>query len=137
MAILLTDRTRRVKEFREKGMPQVEIAKKLRVTRQRIQQIEAGLGFPKRERSLLPVLNSVCRNCNDYFKTKNHKRKFCSRKCAGFFKRIAKTPAEMKERLEERKAEMRKYASWYYYNVFKKRPDWQDIIKKRNNRQGS
>lgn len=127
-------RDRQVKAWREMGLSQSAIARKLKITRQRVQQIEQRLGLPKRNRGNLPVLNVVCRQCSDYFKSKNGKRKFCSRKCAGLAKRVNRSPAEQERYTQMKREKMKAYAKWYYHNVFKKRSDWKEVVKIRNRR---
>jgi len=118
-----------------RGLSQVEIAEKLTVTRQRVQQIEAGLGISRERIYKKKEYTIKCSTCKKKFITNKKDRKFCSREC--FRKsRIKKlTVKEKTEREILRREKNRLKAREYYHNVFKKQENWKDIVKERNKKQ--
>lgn len=118
-------------KLHKKGRTQQEIADQIGLTRQRVQQIETILGL-KRVRVAKPGYKLTCKYSGEVFYSKNKRQCYAKREYYYLSRRKYTTPEARQAYLEKRRAKNRKKASWYYHNVFKKRPDWQDIVRRRN-----
>lgn len=127
-------RDTQIKKWRAKHISQNEIARRLGVTRQRVQQIERLLGLgPRRVPGVYVQHEITCRQCGKtkFFRTAG--RTYCSRECFHESRKQKKLSPEQfaeHERVSREKNRIR--AQKYYHLVFKKRPDWQKIVKQRN-----
>ena len=118
-----------------RGLSQVEIAEKLEVTRQRVQQIEAGLGISRERIYKKKEYTLKCATCKKKFVTNKLGRKYCSREC---FRKSRIKNLTIKQKMERdilRKEKNRVKAREYYHNVFKKQANWKFIVKERNKKQ--
>jgi len=110
------------------------IAKEHGVSRQRIEQILRESGIEKRKRDPQVEYEYVCGTCGDKFSSLQKNRKYCSLSCSNLGRRKYKTKEERKEYKEKVRLQYAKKSKDYYHNVFKKRSDWKDIVKERNDR---
>lgn len=126
-------RDRLVTQLRASGATQTEIARTLGVTRQRVQQIERRLALGARRTDGKPKYHVfICGWCKKTAAAKTSGRNFCSRECFHESRRIAHTPDEKEARKQKRREMNKKRARDYYNNVFKKLPNWREIVKERN-----
>jgi transcriptional regulator with XRE-family HTH domain len=126
-------REEEIKKARLGKITQQETADKLGITRQRVQQIERKIGLGPRRIPGVPTLHSaICESCFTKFETKTKNRKFCSREC--FFKsKLSLLPPELREEKKQLKKEKNRIRAFnYYHDVFKAKPEWREIVKKRN-----
>ena len=117
------------------GLSQVEIASKMGLTRQRVQQIEQELGISRERVYKKKEYGIVCGKCKKKFVTNKKDRKFCSRECFCKSRINNLTDKELEEREAIRKEKNRLKAKKYYHNVFKKQNNWKEIVKERNKKQ--
>lgn len=114
------------------GLTQSDIAKKYKITRQRIQQIEKRLGVV---RNRVPKKYDIqCRECGDLFVAQNLKREYCSCQCSALGRRVYKTEEARSLRLECVREMRRVRANKYYHEVLKKKSNWREIVRSRNKR---
>jgi len=122
-----------VKEYRGGATMQV-IADTHKISRQRVEQILRLAGVERGGKRKIKEVIYTCQECGKEFKSYQKGRKFCSLKCSHSGRRSYKT----EEEISARKKELRTYyagkSNDYYHNVFKKRSDWKDIVKGRNQR---
>ena len=59
-------------------------------------------------------------------------RKFCSIKCASLNRKKYKTEEEIERYKEERRKKSAERFNIYYHSVFKKKPNWRQIVSERN-----
>lgn len=123
-------------KWHSKNLTQTEIADKLGVTRQRVQQLEKRLGLKRDRIKGQNKTELVCSCCKKKFLSAKSNRKFCSRECFYKSRKVVLTPKEEAKRIEEKLLKNRTKSSWYYHNVFKKKKDWQRIVKERNIKYG-
>ncbi len=117
----------------KKHVPQVEVAKVLGVTRQRVQQIERRLGLgSRREQIEIKRYESTCGVCKKQVFAKAKQRKFCSRACYYVSKQRLLTDKEREEKLQQKRLRDRNRSKKYYHEVFKKKPNWRALVKDRN-----
>lgn len=116
-----------------KGLTQAKIAEKLGITRQRVQQIEKSLGV-KRTKKGPKLYERKCKYSGETFFTTKRNQQYKSRENYIAHRRNMYTEEELLKRDEKRREKNRKKASRYYHEVFKRRPDWQKIVKQRNQR---
>jgi DNA-binding XRE family transcriptional regulator len=122
-----------VTELRASGATQTEIARTLGVTRQRVQQIEHRLSLGARRSKGKPKYHVfICGWCNKTATAKTKGRNFCSRECFHESRRIAHTAEEKEARKQERREMNKRRARDYYNNVFKKLPNWRELVRERN-----
>ena len=107
---------------------------KFGISRQRVHQIlkKAGVkmrgrGKPRKER-----LELKCKHCGKKYESIVKTRTFCSRRCASLGMRKYRTPAERIRAKRERRVRARERASRHYHEVFKKNPQWREIVRIRN-----
>jgi hypothetical protein len=120
------------------GSTQESIGVCFGITRQRVQQILKKIpGYKARIKKTL-FISYICRFCGKEVIKPNYygTHKYCDRKCSD--KAKIKKPEDLsindpvkRKRKRKRRAEQ---ANWWYHNVLKKRKNWRDIIKERNNR---
>lgn len=111
---------------------QTEIAKELGVTRQRVQQIEKQLGIARGRKKHKKFYTLTCQYCGKKFKSLKPTQKYMNRECFRLARINKLSEEEKRVREERRKKKNREKANHYYHNVFKKRNDWQDIVRQRN-----
>lgn len=122
-----------IREWRRANVPQTKMAQRLGITRQRVQQIERRLGLGlRRVPGIYKKYTFKCRYCKKEVSIKLAGRIYCSRECFFMSRQVARTPEEERGRLENRKQKNRDRSRSYYYGVFKKKSDWRDVVKKRN-----
>lgn len=127
------DRDTVVRVMYRKGATQEQIAEKLSVSRQRVQQIEKRLGLrPRRDPELPKVTTFICSTCYKSFSARGGARKYCSRPCFATAQKVSLTKDERKKRMDARREINRQRSRDYYYNVFKKQRNWRTIVRKRN-----
>jgi len=129
-----TEREDKIRKWFKDGVSQEEIGERLGLTRQRVQQLEQSIGLSRGKLRVKKEYKQKCQTCHKSFTSNKEDRKFCGRECFHQSRVQKLSPAEYKQREEERKRKNREKARHYYHNVFKKRSDWQEIIKKRNNK---
>jgi transcriptional regulator with XRE-family HTH domain len=112
---------------------QSEVARLLGVSRQRVEQLERRLGLePRRVKGVYKTYPTTCKGCGELFYAKTPGRTFCTRPCFFQYRKMFLTPEEKKKRKEEVRIKNRERSRAYYHQVFKRRSDWKDIIRKRN-----
>ncbi len=122
-----------IAKMRNEGKTQVEIAKRFGVTRQWIQQIEKRL-FPEGRQGMRRVprrYEFICKQCGKKEWASTQRRSFCSRACFFASRRKVRSPKESSRLLGEKKRRERERAA-RYYEIFKQRPDWREILRIRN-----
>jgi len=126
-------RDRQIQEWRKQGLPQTEIASRLNITRQRVQQIERRLGLGlRRSPGVYKEYTFNCKECKKGVSLKLAGRIYCSRVCFFKSREVKRTPEEETKRLEERREKNRLRSKSYYHGVFKKKDNWREVVKKRN-----
>ena len=114
----------------------LEIADKLKMTRQRVHQIlkRKKAKMRRRGKRNAPLNKFICKydKCKKEFESRSKSRVYCSRKRSHNAMRKYRTAAEKRKFDEERKKKAAKRASDYYHNVFKKKKDWRKIVRERN-----
>lgn len=128
------ERDSKIRKWFKEGVSQEEIGVRLSLTRQRVQQLEQDIGLSRGKLRVKKEYSHKCDTCNKKFTSNKQVRKFCSRECFRLSRIQKLTPAELKAKEEERKQKNREKARSYYHNVFKKRKDWQQIVKERNDK---
>lgn len=128
----IQQRNNKIVKLHAKGKTQQEIADVLGLTRQRIQQIERELGLRRDRSKGVREYTLICQYSGKKFTSRNKKQKYASREFFYLSRRKYKTPAELKARQDARREKNRLKAAWYYYNVLKKRPDFKEIVRRRN-----
>lgn len=124
-----------ISRLKDQGLTQVEIAAKLGITRQRVQQLERFFGLsPRRIVGVRKEYNFLCKQCSKKFTTLFKGRQYCSRDCFSKSRRKYRSAAERKVMLEKRRLQAIERSRLYYHKVFKKRKDWKDIVRMRNQR---
>ncbi len=117
-----------IMSYRKEGKTLQAIADKIGVTRQRIEQIEASLGLPKRGHRKAPRVTKPCANpkCGKImsFTINGYKKRYCSKKC--------QHACKIKRTIAEKRAMWNKKTKDYYHNVLKLRPDFHDIVRRNN-----
>ena len=126
------DRDGKIRKWFKEGVAQAEIGSRLDLTRQRVQQIENSLGLSRGDLRVKKEYTATCHTCKKKFTDTKPDRKYCSRECFRKSRIKTLTPAEQIERDTVRKRKNREKAKGYYHNVFKKRKDWQKLVKERN-----
>lgn len=129
-----TERDSKIRKWFKEGISQEEIGHKLGLTRQRVQQLEQAIGIQRGKLRVKKEYSHTCATCSKSFKSNKPERKYCSRECFRKSRIQVLTPKEQAEREELRKQKNREKARNYYHNVFKQRPDWQKIVKERNDK---
>lgn len=123
----------KIKQWRKEGKTQQQIADLLSITRQRVQQLERKLKLPARERYPgRSAREHKCKECGMQFKNYRDDSVYCSIKCSALGRRIYKTAEERRRAVEKHKTRMRQRAKKFYHNVFKKNPQWKEIVRARN-----
>lgn len=118
-------------------LTQTQIAERLGVTRQRVQQIEKRLGLePRRSPGNKKTYPFKCDHCKKRSESRLADRIFCSRECFFASRKIVLTPDQEEKRLEARRKRNRLRSRNYYHNVFKNRPDWKTVVRNRNKKYG-
>jgi len=116
------------------GKTLLEVSNHFSLTRQRTHQILLKMGVKMRPRGRArgPSNDFKCRQCGQPFVSQIKKRVFCSRQCSHSAMRKYRTKPEQRalEQLRKKKAAAR--ARNYYHNVFKKKSDWREVVRKRN-----
>jgi len=130
-----SERDKKIVEECLGGAPMVSLAKRHGLTRQRIEQIvkNSGVTVPKRQRSVL-MFSHTCNNCEKVFESTQSNRKYCCVECGHLGRRVYKTEEERRKRDEEKRRKYAQRSLHYYHNVFKKKPNWRQIVKERNDR---
>lgn len=123
-----------VKEYLKGKVTMQSIADSEGISRQRVEQILRKNNVPKRPLKQKIILSYICSECKKNFKTENVGRKYCSSKCSALGRRKYKTPEQIAKHKEELRIKNAKKANFFYHNIFKKRENWRDIVKDRNNR---
>lgn len=133
------DRDLKVIQWRKEKVSQGEMAKRLGVTRQRVQQIERRLGLgPRRYQGTHKEYPFECSICHKKSRSKIAGRKFCSRECFFNSRHVIRSSQDEQRILETRRQRGRVRSKHYYHNVFKKKiRNWRDVVKKRNKKYSS
>lgn len=126
----MPNRDIKIKIWRQEQLSQKEIAQRLGVSRQRVQQLEKTLGLPSRRGNRITE-TIMCTYCGERF-TGVRGRLFCSRVCFGKSRKVRRSEEEMEAIVEARRARARERSRQYYHNVFKKKKNWRKIVQKRN-----
>lgn len=132
----VTKRDSQLVKWHSKGLTQTDIAEKIGVTRQRVQQLEKRLGLTREHTKGITKFSLTCETCRNEFLSSKNNRKFCCRDCFYASRKITLTPKEEEARLLAKRKRNQEKASHYYHNVFKKRKDWRKIVKERNLKYG-
>lgn len=126
-------RNRQIVKWRNANVSQMLMASRLGITRQRVQQIERALGLGRRRiPGVYKKYTFKCKQCEKEVSIRTSGRIYCGRSCFFQSRKIILTPQEDQARQEKRKEKNRMRALSYYHQVFKKRVDWKDILKTRN-----
>lgn len=126
-------RNKDIRKWRKEKISQIEIARRLKITRQRVQQIERKLGLGLRcTPGVYKVYTFICRWCERKATLRIAGRIYCCRKCFFMSRKIHRTPQEIEQRKLDKKEKNRLRSRKYYYEVLKKKDNWKEIIKKRN-----
>lgn len=127
----IQQRNAQIVKLHAKHKTQQEIASKLNLTRQRVQQIEKELGL-KRIRVPSKGYRLVCKYSGEIFYSRNKNQRYAKREYFYLARRKYKTPEQIAAYLEKKREKNRKKAAWYYHHVFKKRSDWREVVRARN-----
>lgn len=100
-------------KMKELGVTQQEIADYYKITRQRVQQIEASLGLDRKKE--IVDYNYKCKECKKDFTTKNPGRIYCSRNCSSSCRKIYRTKEEQLKYEEALREKKRLRARDYYH----------------------
>lgn len=118
----------------EKGGTIAELSLKFGISRQRVHQIlkrekvdMRGRGKPRKDRFTL-----MCEECGKSFESLTKQRRYCSRKCSHRGLRKYKTRSERAAARKEKRLRAKERANRYYHEVFKKNPQWREIVRGRN-----
>jgi len=125
-------RNKKITILHTKGKTQQYIATKFNLSRQRVQQIERSLGLHRDKPRGNTTYKLKCQYSGEIFETRNKAQKYAIREYYYLARRKSRSKDEQEEFIKERRERLRLKASWYYHVVFKKKDDWQDIIKARN-----
>lgn len=133
----LAERDKQIEAEYEGGSTMQAIADKHGISRQRVEQILRSAGVERgRKRRILEIEYS-CLECGKKFTSSQKERKFCSLSCSHEGRKVYKT----KEAVASHRKELREYyaekARDYYHNVFKKKKNWKQIVKERNQRRAA
>lgn len=131
MERIIQKRNNTIVKLHKRGCTQQEIADELGLTRQRVQQIERELGLT-RERKSSQGYQLVCQYSGKKFWSHNKNQKYATREYFYLARRKYRTKEELERYMEKKREQNRKKAAWYYHNVFKRRSDWRDIVRQRN-----
>ena len=119
-----------IRRMRNSGKTLQRIGDAVGLTRERVRQLEVQMGFPKRPLQRATRIQKPCKNPNCknvmVLLISGSKRKFCSREC--------QRGSTVKKTIEEKRAIWNKRTKDYYHNVLKKRPDFKDLVKARNDK---
>lgn len=127
------ERDREIREGRKNEVPQTEMGRRLKITRQRVQQIERRLGLGlRRVPGVYKEYTFKCKECGKKVVLKLSGRIYCSRECFFKSRKIERTSEEIKKKDLLSKKKNRLRSRKYYYEVFKNKPDWREIVKGRN-----
>jgi transcriptional regulator with XRE-family HTH domain len=126
----MDNRDVKIRIWREENLSQKEIAKRLGVSRQRVQQLEKTLGLSSRRGNRI-VETIMCSFCGERF-TGVRGRLFCSRICFGRSRKVKRSEEELEQLIELRRTRARERSRRYYHQVFKKKKNWKKIVQKRN-----
>lgn len=122
-----------IRQWRREGITQIEIARRLNITRQRVQQIERRLALgARRIPGVYKTYSFRCKQCRREVSVKLDGRSYCSRDCFFLSRNKKRSAAEEKRRTDARRERNRVRSRAYYHGVFKKRPDWKKIVRERN-----
>lgn len=130
----IQQRNNKIVKLHEKGYTQQYIANTLGLTRQRVQQIERELGLTRDKASRFKIYTLTCQYSGKKFESRNKKQKFATREYFYLSRRKYRTKEELAAQKEAKREKNRQKAAWYYYNVLKKRPDFKEIVRQRNQR---
>ncbi len=128
----IQQRNNKIVKLHEKGRTQQYIADTLGLTRQRVQQIERELGLKRDKTSRFKIYTLTCHYSGKKFQSRNKKQKFATREYFYLSRRKYRTKEELAAQKEAKREKNRQKAAWYYYNVLKKRPDFKEIVRQRN-----
>lgn len=128
----IQQRNNQIVKLHQKGRTQQYIADTLSLTRQRIQQIERELGLKREKTNRFKIYTLTCQYSGEKFESRNKKQKFATREYFYLSRRKYRTKAELETQKEVKREKNRQKAAWYYYNVLKKRPDFKELIRQRN-----
>ena len=119
--------------WRKEGVSQAEMARRLKITRQRVQQIERRLGLGLRRVPGEYKRNTFkCKQCGKESTIRLKGRVYCSRKCFFESRKIQRTPEEKQKLIAKKREQNRLRSQKYYHEVFKKKSNWREIVKQRN-----
>ena len=125
-----------VAKMRGEGKTQLQIAQKMGVTRQWVQQIEKRL-FPEGRQGIRRApqrYTFTCKQCGTKGLASVKSRLFCGRACFFVSRRKTFSPKEILRREKVRREKARVRARVYYHDVLKTRPGWRDKIREWNQR---
>ena len=132
-------RDEKVLKYQKNGLTQLQIAEKLGITRQRVQQFESRLGVSRKnivkKRDFFSFTCNQCKKTEELVKMKhNLRRKYCSLTCTRLSRRVFLTPEQQKAKINQKNERDNERSLKYYYEVFKKLPDWRERVKRNNQR---
>lgn len=135
MGIEKSGRNERIIVAYNNGATIAMLSEELGVTRQRIQQIlkRSNVTMRRRGKPRKERFSIDCRQCGKNFESLVETRVFCSRRCTHLSIRKYRTPKEKRAAKKAKMVAARERANRYYYEVFKKRSDWRNIVRERNN----
>lgn len=128
----IQQRNKQIVKLHKEGRTQQYIANTLELTRQRVQQLEQELGLKRDRARGVKEFELVCQYSGKKFKSRNRHQKYAKREYFYLARRKYHTKEEIEAYNERRREKNRQKASWYYYNVLKKRPDFKEIVRARN-----
>lgn len=130
----IQQRNSKIVKLHRQERTQQYIADALGLTRQRIQQIERELGLTRDKTNRFKIYTLTCKYSGKQFTSRNKKQKFATREYFYLSRRKYRTKEELAAQKEKKRQKNREKAAWYYYNVLKKRPDFREIVRQRNQR---
>lgn len=130
----IQQRNNKIVKLHSQGRTQQYIADTLGLTRQRIQQLEREMGLARDKANRFKIYTLTCKYSGKEFQSRNKKQKFATREYFYLSRRKYRTKEELALQKENRRKKNREKAAWYYYNVLKKRPDFKEIVRQRNQR---
>lgn len=116
-----------IEKLRNKGKTLEEIGTVLGITRERVRQIEAEMGMPKRGHKKVERIEKCCGNpkCGKMMLLlPSSPKRYCSKKC--------RKDCRLRKTIAEKRAWWNMRTKKYYHTVLKLKPNFKEIVRERN-----